>query len=128
MKKTFKIVVIEDSETSSFLLKSFFEDEEEYEIFLAATGLAGIEAIEKNKPDLVLLDLMLPDIDGFEVLKRLRSTTEFKKLPVIIVSAKDHSKDIIKGKNLGAIEYITKPIGVNKLFEKIEKIIKKLRV
>ena len=72
-------------------------------------------------PDLVLLDLLMPNIDGYEVLKRLRSNSATKYLPVIILSALNSDADIIKGFKAGANDFVTKPIIMDKLIKAIEK-------
>jgi len=81
----------------------------------AANGKEALESIAKEKPSLVLLDLMMPEIDGYEVLKRLRENPETKDLRVVILSALNSNEDIVKGFNLGANDFITKPIILEKL-------------
>ena len=84
-------------------------------ISTATNGREALEFIEKNKPSLVLLDLMMPEIDGYEVLRRLRENPETKELRVVILSALNSNEDIVKGFNLGANDFITKPIILEKL-------------
>lgn len=74
----------------------------------AFDGEAGIKAVKEQKPDLILLDLLLPGIDGFELLRRFKSDQSFKDIPVIIISNLGEPADIEKAKNLGAAEYIIK--------------------
>ena len=81
----------------------------------ATNGREALEFIEKNKPSLVLLDLMMPEIDGYEVLRRLRENPETKDLRVVILSALNSNEDIVKGFNMGANDFITKPIILEKL-------------
>ena len=84
-------------------------------ISTATNGREALEFIEKNKPSLVLLDLMMPEIDGYEVLKRLRENSETKDMRVVILSALNSNEDIVKGFNMGANDFITKPIILEKL-------------
>lgn len=81
----------------------------------AANGREALDMIEKERPSLVLLDLMMPEIDGYEVLTRLRSNPETEDLRIIILSALNSNEDIVKGFNLGANDFITKPIILEKL-------------
>lgn len=84
-------------------------------ISTAANGKEALDLIAKQKPSLVLLDLMMPEIDGYEVLRRLRENPETKDLRVVILSALNSNEDIVKGFNLGANDFITKPIILEKL-------------
>jgi len=84
-------------------------------ISTAANGREALESIAKNKPSLVLLDLMMPEIDGYEVLRRLRENPDTKDLRVVILSALNSNEDIVKGFNMGANDFITKPIILEKL-------------
>ena len=84
-------------------------------ISTAANGKEALDLIAKQKPSLVLLDLMMPEIDGYEVLRRLRENPETKELRVVVLSALNSNEDIVKGFNLGANDFITKPIILEKL-------------
>jgi len=84
-------------------------------ISTAANGREALDFIAKQKPSLVLLDLMMPEIDGYEVLRRLRENPETKDLRVVILSALNSNEDIVKGFNMGANDFITKPIILEKL-------------
>ncbi len=81
----------------------------------AANGALAMEEIEKEKPDLVLLDLMMPVMDGFEVLNRIRNNPETADIRVVILSALNSNDDIVRGYQLGANDFITKPIVLEKL-------------
>lgn len=84
-------------------------------ISTAANGREALDFIAKQKPSLVLLDLMMPEIDGYEVLRRLRENPDTKDLRVVILSALNSNEDIVKGFNMGANDFITKPIILEKL-------------
>ena len=83
--------------------------------------------MKEMKPDLLLLDVMLPGEDGLSVLKRLRSDKDTKELPVILVTAKDSEIDTVKGLDLGADDYITKPFGVMELMSRIKAIMRRIK-
>ena len=83
--------------------------------------------MQEKKPDLLLLDVMMPGEDGLSVLKRLRSNSETKKLPVILVTAKDSEIDTVRGLDLGADDYITKPFGVMELISRIKAIMRRVK-
>ena len=83
--------------------------------------------LQEMKPDLVLLDIMLPGEDGLSVLRRLRSDKDTKELPVILVTAKDSEIDTVRGLDLGADDYITKPFGVMELMSRIKAIVRRIK-
>lgn len=103
-----KILIVEDEEILLNVLKDRFEAEG-WEVAVAKDGEEAVESIKKSLPDLVLLDLLMPKKDGFEVLKELRSNPEFKNLPIIIVlSNLGSDDDIKKALALGANDYFVK--------------------
>ena len=81
----------------------------------AANGQQALDAVEQEKPDLILLDLMMPGIDGFEVIRRLRENPRTADIRIIILSALNSNEDVVKGFNLGANDYLVKPIIMEKL-------------
>ena len=124
--KHFNILVVEDSETSAMLIRSLFEEGKKYTVAIATNGSDAFNCVKNNKPDLILLDIMLPDIDGYTILKRLKFHNSTRDIPVIIVSAKDKPENIELSKKLGAIDYVIKPIGTNKLYERVDATINNL--
>ncbi len=87
-------------------------------------GLEGLEKVQKRKPDLVLLDLMMPDMDGWEVYQRMKSDEDLREIPVIVVTAKAQSIDKVLGLHIAKVDdYITKPFGPQELLESVEKIL-----
>jgi DNA-binding response OmpR family regulator len=102
-----KILIIEDD---SFLAAIFFKQLEKggFEVSTAGSGEDGLKLIEKDLPDLLVLDLMLPKMNGFEVLEQLKSADETKKIPVLIMSNLGQREDIDKCLALGAAEYLIK--------------------
>ena len=90
-----------------------------FQIRTAGHGVQAMEAIAAQKPDLVLLDLMMPVMDGFEVITRVRSTPKISDIPIVVLSALNSNEDIVKGYQLGANDFITKPIILEKLLNSI---------
>lgn len=86
-----------------------------FELKTAANGQQALDMVAQKKPDLILLDLMMPGIDGFEVIRRLRANPETADIRIVILSALNSNEDIVKGFNEGADEFITKPIIMEKL-------------
>jgi DNA-binding response OmpR family regulator len=117
-----KILVIEDDPAVREGLKSSLE-QEHFEVCLAATGKEGYETAVKGNMDLILLDLILPDIDGIEICKNLRK--EGVNIPVLIVTGKKEEIDKIVGLEIGADDYITKPFSTRELIARIKAILRR---
>lgn len=90
-----------------------------YEVETASTGDAGLDLVLRTKPDLVLLDLMLPGLDGLSVCRRLRAEEETRAIPIIMLTAKGESDDIVRGLDAGANDYVTKPFEKDVLLARI---------
>ena len=108
------VLVVDDVPLNILLIKKMLS-QYTFEIRTANGGQAALDAIAQKKPNLVLLDLMMPGIDGFEVIRRLRAADDTKDLPIIILSALNSEQDISKGFQLGANDFINKPIIMEKL-------------
>ena len=108
------ILVIEDDPDIVELLRYNLE-RESYRVTSAVTGAEGLAALERERPDLLILDLMLPEISGFELCRRLRRDARYQKLPVIMLTARSEEADVIAGIELGADDYITKPFSPREL-------------
>ncbi|MCR4617947.1 MAG: response regulator transcription factor [Lachnospiraceae bacterium] len=102
---SYKILIADDETEIRSLIKLYLENEN-YEVLEAGNGLEALECYKKYKPDLCILDIMMPEMDGYGVLKKIRETGN---IPVIILSAKDEYSEKILGLNLGADDYISKP-------------------
>lgn len=113
-----RILVIEDESNIQELLKYNLE-KNGYKVAVADNGIDGLEEAFGNVPDLILLDLMLPGIDGLEVCKRLRSDKRTKKVPIFMLTAKSEELDKVLGLELGADDYITKPFSIKELIARI---------
>ena len=103
-----KILIVEDEE-SLLKLESILLTSKGYDVKGVSTGQEALDALEEEKPDLVLLDIMLPEIDGFEVCRRIKSSPDTKNIPVIMLTAKKSREDMERGEKVGADWYITKP-------------------
>ncbi len=114
-----KILIVDD-EPNIVISLEFLMAQHGYNVFVARNGEQALDLIEKEKPDLVLLDVMLPNRDGFEVLQILRKNKDFKNLKIIMLTAKGRDQDITKGITLGADAYVSKPFSTRALVEKVK--------
>ena len=116
-----KILIIEDDANIRELLKIYLE-REGYEITTADTGDSGIKAFKRENPDLVLLDIMLPETDGFSVCRQIR---ESSRTPIIMLTAKSETFDKIMGLELGADDYIVKPFEMREVLARISAVLRR---
>lgn len=126
MNKNYKktILVVDDEEHILELIK-FNLEREGYNILLCDNGEESIYMVKNNNIDLVILDLMLPGMDGIEVCKRIGSMDKFENLPIIMLTAKGEESDKILGLELGADDYITKPFSVKELTARIKAVLRR---
>jgi two-component system cell cycle response regulator len=118
-----KILVIDDLPENVFILQDRLENEG-YEVIIAYDGNTGIEKAYTNLPDLILLDVMMPDITGFEVCKILTNDEKTKHIPIILVTAKAGSEDTKEGLEAGAFDYVKKPFNRVELFARVKSALK----
>ncbi|MBI4301959.1 MAG: response regulator transcription factor [Chloroflexi bacterium] len=118
-----RILVVDDEPRLIRLVKANLEPSG-YEVLAAFDGVSAINLVERQPPDLILLDIMLPGIDGFEVCQRLR---EFTKVPIIMLTAKAEEVDKVKGLELGADDYLTKPFGIEELLARIKAVLRRIQ-
>jgi len=118
-----KILVVDDEEVTTELAKTFLEHHG-FEVVCAFDGEEALKLAQSERPDLILLDVMLPKVDGFEVCKRLKANKAFAKTPVLMLTAKGLSKDIERGHEVGADEYLVKPFSGRALVATIRKHLK----
>lgn len=116
-----KILIVDDEEQIIELIKVMLGDE--YEYVEAVNGAEAIEKAKTEQPDLILLDIMLPDMDGYQVCQRLRQDKKTKDIVIAMVSAKKEDHDILQGIDVGAIAYITKPFDGFELSEKVKELL-----
>ncbi|MDX2481669.1 MAG: response regulator [Desulfuromusa sp.] len=117
-----KILIVEDEE-SLLKLESILLTTKGYLVQGATTGLAALEAVTAEAPDLILLDIMLPGLDGFEVCGRLKKNPDTRHIPIILLTAKKSHEDMARGKEVGADQYITKPFKSAMVMEAIEQLL-----
>lgn len=115
-----KILIVEDEE-SLLRLESILLTSKGYEVIGASNGEQALEAVLLHRPNLVLLDIMLPEIDGFEVCSRIKDNPLTKEIPVIMVTAKKTGEDMARGEAAGADWYITKPFKSAMVIETIQR-------
>ncbi|HAA89322.1 MAG: Alkaline phosphatase synthesis transcriptional regulatory protein phoP [Thermoanaerobacterales bacterium 50_218] len=120
----FRIMVVDDEEALVRLLTHNLR-KEGYEVIAAYDGLQALELIKKEKPDLVILDLMLPGIDGLELCRQLRRQNI--DIPIIMLTAKDDEIDKVVGLELGADDYVTKPFSIRELMARVKAILRRTR-
>ena len=118
-----KILIVDDEpdlvETLRFALEL-----EGYNVLVAVNGEEGLNTARQEKPDLILLDLMLPKLDGYKVCRLLKFDERYKHIPILMLTAKTQEKDKILGKETGANEYLTKPFDMDELMAKIKSYLK----
>ena len=117
-----KILVVEDEVNTSELLRRYFEIVG-YDVVNAQTGEDALKMAAQHSPEVIILDIMLPDIDGYEVCKQLRSNDKTDRIPVIFLTQKDERSDRLEGLRLGADDYIAKPFDVEELRLRVHNII-----
>jgi len=117
-----KILIVDD-EPNIVIPLQFLMEQNGYRALVAQSGEEALEMISKEKPDLVLLDIMLPGVDGFEVCEIIRLNPEWRHTRVIFLTAKGRDVDIAKGMVLGADEYITKPFSNQQIIEAVKKLL-----
>jgi two-component system KDP operon response regulator KdpE len=116
-----KILVVDDEPHLVKLVRSNLEAQH-FKVITAMDGVSGLAMVEKEGPDLVVLDIMMPGMDGFDVLQKIR---EFSSVPVIMLTAKDQDVDVVKGLSLGADDYVKKPFSVHELLARVEAVLRR---
>ena len=119
-----KIVLVEDEEDIAALIKLQAEISG-YRLLAEVDGLNGLRTIEREKPDLIILDVMLPGQSGLDVCRKVKSHADLKDIPVIIISAKSEELDVILGLELGADDYVTKPFSPKILFSRVRAVLRR---
>ena len=117
-----RVLIVEDEEGLLDGLAHNFRYEG-YEVLTARNGQEGLRTALKQKPDVVLLDIMLPEKDGFTVLKELRQ--RHRDIPVLVMTARNFEADVLKGFDLGADDYVTKPFGIKELIARVKRLVQR---
>jgi two-component system response regulator VicR len=120
-----RILCIEDEPEMIDLIRLILE-RRGFEVLGAVGGQEGLDAVRREKPELVLLDLMMPDVDGWEVYRQMKADEELKDIPVVVVTAKAQSIDKVLGLHIAKVDdYVTKPFGPGDLLESVDRVFKK---
>lgn len=124
MSQKKRILLIEDEEDIAALIKLQAEITG-YKLHVEVDGINGYRAIERERPDLVILDIMLPGENGLDVCRKMKNSAELKNIPVIILSAKGEELDVVLGLELGADDYVPKPFSPKVLFSRIKAVLRR---
>ncbi len=119
-----RIILVEDEEDIAAFIK-LQADISGYQLHVEVDGINGVKAIDRERPDLVVLDIMLPGLNGFDVCRRMKSNPELKNIPIIIISAKSEELDVVLGLELGADDYVAKPFSPKVLFSRVKAILRR---
>ncbi len=117
-----RILVVDDDPLVTRLVKINLEMND-YRVEEAWDGDVALKALKKDPPDLLILDLMMPRVDGWDILKAVRNDPQLKNLPIIILTAKVHDEDLIRGWEMGADDYITKPFNPIRLSDHVRAVL-----
>ncbi len=117
-----KIMVVDDEPYIARVIK-FKLEQEGYLVIAANDGQSGLQKIKEEKPDLILLDVMMPGLSGYEVCQKIKEDAELAGIPVVILTAKGQERDREQGLTMGASDYITKPFSPNRLLELVKNMI-----
>jgi two-component system alkaline phosphatase synthesis response regulator PhoP len=118
-----KILIVDDEEDLVETVR-FPLEMEGYHVLVSHNGEEALDQARKENPDLILLDLMLPKVDGYKVCHRLKSDDRYKHIPILMLTAKSQEKDMVLGMETGANEYITKPFDIRDLLKKVKQHLK----
>jgi len=121
-----KILIVDDEIDTLLPLQKSLEVED-YLIVGASNGLEALTKVKTEIPDLIILDLMMPEMDGYEVCEKLKNDPLTKNIPVIILTAKDAVRDKVKGLDIGADDYVTKPFNLNELKARIKSALRRAK-
>lgn len=121
-----RVLIVEDEEALATLLE-YNLGQEKFDVTLAADGEEGILKIEENPPDVVILDWMLPKVSGIEICRRIRSKSETRNIPIIMLTARSEEADRIRGLETGADDYLTKPFSTNELIARVRAVLRRIR-
>ena len=116
-----RILVIDDDEAVRLRVRDLLERSDTFTVDEASDGFAGLEAVQRHPPDLILLDIMMPGIDGWETLTRLKREAATAGIPVVIFTAREHARGHQKSAEMGAADYFRKPFEPDELIELVEK-------
>ena len=114
------ILIVDDEDTNIDILSNLLDSD--YDIMVAIDGKFALKAIDIDMPDLILLDIIMPHLNGYEVCQRLKSNPKIKDIPVIFITAKDDEDSIEKAFEVGGIDYVTKPFKSKELLARVQQL------
>lgn len=117
------VLVVDDNEQNRELLEAYLEDMAEVRVISANNGIEALEMIEKDPPELILLDIMMPKMSGFEVCKRIKADPKTRDMVVIMVTALNETSDVERAAECGTDDYLTKPIDRKALIEQVRSLL-----
>ena len=118
-----KILVIDDSKTIRMMVTNGLK-KQKFTVYSASIGVEGIELAQQKKPDLIILDVMMPEMNGFETCVKLKSNPETASIPVLFLTAQNSKEEIQQGFNVGGDEYLNKPFKFHELLETVQTLLK----
>ena len=119
-----RILIVEDDRSLAEVI-SYNLEEQGFDVHVSRDGMDGLQYAQLNPPDLIILDLMLPVIDGLEVCRRLRADVNTQSLPILMLTAKSEETDQVVGFNVGADDYVTKPFSIKVLLERVKVLLRR---
>ena len=117
-----KILIVDDEPNIVMTLEYTFK-KKDFEVYIARAGSEALQILENNSPDVVLLDIMMPNVDGYQTLKQIRNNASLKNTKVVFLTAKNKVSDIEKGLKLGADKYLIKPFSIKKIVSEINELL-----
>ena len=115
---TARILLIEDAPANIQVVSGILR-QQNYQISVATSGQQALTLLERVRPDLILLDVMMPGIDGFETCRRIKASTTWREIPIIFLTAKTETADIVQGFEVGAVDYVSKPFNAHELLARV---------
>src|SRR5262245_3906688 len=113
-----RILIVDDTPANIQMLSGMLK-EKGYQLSVATNGMQALEVLEKIKPDLILLDVMMPELDGFETCRRIKRSEAWRDIPIIFLTARTEIEDIVRGFEIGAMDYVAKPFNAHELMARV---------
>ncbi len=126
-KKSRELILLVDDDEHILRSLEIYLKMEEFRVMTAPGGKEALDVLKETRPDLIVLDIMMPEIDGFQVLEHIKGDPEIKNVPVIMLTAKSQDIDVLKGYQEGIASYMTKPFNLNELVDNINLIFESVK-
>jgi DNA-binding response OmpR family regulator len=127
IKKNRELILLVDDDEHILRSLEIYLKMEEFRVMTAPGGKEALDVLKETKPDLIVLDIMMPEVDGFQVLEYIKGDSRIKNVPVIMLTAKSQDIDVLKGYQEGIASYMTKPFNLNELVDNINLIFESLK-